>query len=65
MKPSWDDSPIWAQWLAMDKDGMWFWYSLLPDIDEYQWCTDVGKCMSAKVNNWENSLQERPEDEKN
>lgn len=25
-KPSWDDAPEWANWLAMDADGTWFWF---------------------------------------
>jgi hypothetical protein len=34
MKPSWDEAPSWAQWLAMDGDGMWFWYASEPDYDD-------------------------------
>ena len=30
MKPSWDDAPEWAQWLAMDEDGRWWWYEEKP-----------------------------------
>jgi hypothetical protein len=26
MKPSWNDAPKWAKWLAMDQDGTWCWY---------------------------------------
>jgi hypothetical protein len=29
-KPSWDDAPDWAEWLAQDSDGRWVWYGLKP-----------------------------------
>lgn len=34
MKPSWDDAPEWANWLAMDGDGRWVWYDNKPFFDE-------------------------------
>jgi hypothetical protein len=30
MKPEWKDAPDWAQWLAMDADGTWFWFEVEP-----------------------------------
>ena len=32
MKPSWKDAPEWAQWLAMDKAGNWFWFQREPEV---------------------------------
>lgn len=29
-KPEWKDAPIWADWLAMDADGKWYWYQSQP-----------------------------------
>ncbi len=29
-KPSWDDAPVWANWLAMDFNGIWCWYESEP-----------------------------------
>lgn len=34
MKPSWDDAPEWAQWLAMDGDGRWVWYETEPFFNQ-------------------------------
>jgi len=45
MKPSWDDAPSWAQWLAMDGDGWWGWYEVEPvwDEGEGQWIIDLAE----------------------
>lgn len=29
-KPTWENAPAWANWLAMDRDGYWFWYENEP-----------------------------------
>ncbi len=33
MKPDWKDAPEWAQWLAVDPDGSWFWFEKEPEWD--------------------------------
>lgn len=35
-----------AQWIAMDKDGAWWWYESEPDFckDGGMWCTRAGNC---------------------
>lgn len=30
MKPDWKDAPEWAQWLARDPDGEWWWHEGKP-----------------------------------
>ena len=30
MKPDWKNAPEWANWLAMDNSGEWFWYEIEP-----------------------------------
>jgi hypothetical protein len=32
MKPNWSDSPSWANYLAKDRDGEWFWTEDRPVI---------------------------------
>lgn len=32
MKPDWKGAPEWANWLAMDGDGMWFWHEYEPEF---------------------------------
>ena len=36
-KPEWKDAPDWAQWLAMDANGDWYWYELEPDYNGEEW----------------------------
>lgn len=43
MKPDWDDAPEWAQWLAQDPDGVWYWTEREP-LTRY---TDTGKDADA------------------
>jgi len=37
MKPSWDESPEWAQWLAMDDDGEFCWFENKPFLSDGMW----------------------------
>lgn len=32
-KPSWSDAPAWAEWLACDFSGRWYWFEIEPHID--------------------------------
>lgn len=34
LKPSWSEAPSWANWLAMDKNGIWAWYEAKPKNGE-------------------------------
>lgn len=43
MKPDWKDAPYWANWLAMDRDGWWTWFSSKPYLSPNgtgRWLTD-------------------------
>ena len=33
-KPNWTDAPEWAQWLAQDSDGEWYWFEEEPMLAE-------------------------------
>lgn len=62
MKPSWDDAPEWAQWLAVDSDGYWYWYEKKPEseTEDCMWVDDGGKVERAFLEDWRLSLEERP-----
>jgi len=61
MKPDWKYAPEWANWLAMDSDGAWFWYEMQPDARRGKFRTD-GKVTLAVTpkDRWENTLEPRP-----
>ena len=64
MKPSWDDAPEWAQWLAMDESGRWWWYEEKPVLQTnyFYW---LGSKMEEslpvldKSMVWDESLEQR------
>lgn len=34
-KPSWNDAPEWAKYLAQDRAGSWWWYEEKPDYMDW------------------------------
>jgi len=32
MKPDWKNAPEWAEWLAQDLNGWWYWYEYKPSV---------------------------------
>lgn len=70
-KPSWKDAPAWANWLAQDEDGEWYWYENEPELDLEQWNgvtggrnieaqSLLGGKQVAYTSNWQQTLEERP-----
>jgi len=65
--PQWKDAPEWANWLAQDKSGEWYWYEHPVEIEGDWWVerkgfdgyVDLAKC-SGKLSNWEGTLKSRP-----
>jgi hypothetical protein len=47
MKPDWKDAPEWANWLAQDKDGHWYWFEKLPWLDGGFWVCDASRSRCA------------------
>lgn len=37
MKPDWKNAPKGFDWLAMDSDGWWTWFSVKPSWDGEEW----------------------------
>lgn len=66
MKPDWKDAPEWAQWLACDECGDWYWYETKPEIEKgcnywLQPFTLKKECAWSATNwNWAESLEPRP-----
>lgn len=64
MKPSWNDAPEWANWLAMDEGGDWFWYEQKPYWNQIRrsWVdSNSGRIASAYISfDADKSLDPRP-----
>ena len=59
MKPDWKDSPEWANYLAMDEDGSWYWHKTKPMMSGFDWASPSFASADTQIH-WENSLEERP-----
>lgn len=70
-KPNWTDAPEWANWLACDLDGIWYWYHDEPEVNEKidDWDTPHGSvfemCMwpdiePVECTDWKMTLERRP-----
>lgn len=59
-KPDWKDAPEWAQWLAQDENGKWFWYEREPSKDQAQWSAPLGGRYEACVKEWDETKEPRP-----
>ena len=62
-KPDWKDAPEWANYLAMDASGDWYWYELEPFEDASVWVEYEGRMQAAQItsSNWKDSLEQRPQ----
>lgn len=61
MKPTWNTAPDWAQYLAMDEDGVWTWYMNRP-IPKAGFWASVGNELSVTRphKHWKQTLEPRP-----
>jgi len=64
-KPEWSDAPEYANWLAQDEDGEWWWFEGEPKLD-----SDCFYCHSKRedqasigrvLGDWRKTLERRPE----
>lgn len=64
MRPDWKYAPEWAEFVAMDADGDWYWYSQQPHL-EYptdDFWANTGRYQKAGYtsNPWQDTLEKRP-----
>ena len=68
-KPDWKHAPDWANWLARDQSGDWYWYTGKPKMLKQLWTNshaeDYCECASMaedeeKSELWSRSLESRP-----
>lgn len=71
-RPSWDDAPEWAQWLAQDEGGEWFWFEapVKMEEEEGEWFEKEGedgridrasRGTTPAGHNWRDTLEPRPQ----
>lgn len=66
-KPDWKDAPEWAQWLACDHNGCWWWWEYEPEIEGLEWISEMpgegmeyaGKYFESNIS-WLATLERRP-----
>jgi len=62
-KPDWKNAPEWANWLAQDNNGNWYWYEYKPITDGLMtWRSTRG--LYARCHHyvgWRESLEQRKE----
>jgi ATP-dependent phosphoenolpyruvate carboxykinase len=65
MKPDWKNAPEWANWLAMDRNGEWYWYESKPVALGVYWLsmhsTEKLRYISSSVISvdWKETLEPR------
>lgn len=71
-KPSWEDAPEWAEWLAQDEDSVWYWHQKDPstkgeDVSGSKYWLSHGSsdiaCGGGEIlGSWRDTLERRPKD---
>lgn len=63
MKPDWKNAPEWANYVAMDKVGDWYWYEDEPIPSHDYWLMTTGRIKRIDVDDlpkWNATLERRP-----
>jgi len=61
-KPDWKEAPEWADYLAMDACGDWWWYEYEPGRADGIWFAGVGQAeaVESQQPHWSRTLEQRP-----
>lgn len=60
MKPSWDDAPEWASYLAMDDGGEWYWHEEMPVWSGVEWSSDGYMAFAMMPLMGQQTMEDRP-----
>ena len=66
-RPSWEGAPEWAQWLAQDEDGEWYWFEQKPTKGDSCWAKPDAMLALAESgirpsgHDWRDTLEPRPQ----
>ena len=63
--PEWEHAPDWANWIAMNSDGRWYWFAEKPELRSITWTnpwatrvTEAGRTIGRS--GWTETLEPRP-----
>jgi hypothetical protein len=59
-KPDWKDAPEWAEWLAQNWNGQWYFHQYKPESSDAGVWHSTGLMSFQPQEGWENSLEKRP-----
>ena len=59
-KPSWDDAPEWAKWMAMDENANWYWHEVRPSWDDFEWISSGKTVLAGEEKHPTETLEKRP-----
>lgn len=62
-KPDWKNAPKWANWLAQDHDGQWYWFETEPELNNGTWMPNMPRHEFAEITeekDFMHSLEQRP-----
>lgn len=63
--PEWEHAPDWANWLAMDDKGYWYWFAAKPELRSKHWTNPWGTQvrdagLTPGRSDWTETLEQRP-----
>ncbi len=58
-KPDWKYAPEWAQWLAMDRNGTWWWFRYEPKRSSILWASEGYYERAIPATPWSETLEPR------
>lgn len=62
--PDWSQAPEWANYVAMDENGAWFWFSEKPRAGVEEWVNHAAQYeMAVAAPDWTACLVKRPSQE--
>ena len=63
MKPDWTKAPVWANYVAKDQDGRWFWHEFKPTAASTGWLNkghfSLARISEERDENWRLTLEEK------
>lgn len=61
-KPDWKDAPEWGKFVAMDRDGVWYWHENDPEPRIHDWASNgrMRRATDTSRADWLTAMEPRP-----